>query len=172
MIMFGLLNCFLGLHFFTATLFTAGFSITFMIVIIFFSNFWISATSGSVASWMAVIIAALLGITVGGFAAKLYNIGFFVLGAFGGYLLGSLLYTMFLHYIDNGATWVLYTTCGILATVFGLLGLIIKNVVTIIVTSFIGSYLLIRTISIFAGGFPNEFILAEQIKMNNYNFPW
>lgn len=48
----------------------------------------------------------------------------------------------------------------------GILGLIIRAGVTIFVTSLIGSYLLIRSISLFIKGgqyFPNEFTLAKMI---------
>jgi len=160
LICFGLLNCFFGLHFFKATLFIAGFSITFLIVLFFMNELFIKPDSENWLNWLTVGLATILGLVVGMFTISLEKIGFFALGAFGGFLLGTLLYTTFLHYIGGGAEWVLYTTCGVLAFVFGMLGLVIRAFIAIITTSFIGSYLLIRVISIFAGGFPNEFTLA------------
>lgn len=93
------------------------------------------------------------------FAATMEKLGFFAIGALGGSLLGMILYATCLHYISSSEL-MLYLPAGILAVGLGMLGLFLRDYVAIFITSFIGSYLLVRFISFFAGGFPNEFVLA------------
>lgn len=55
----------------------------------------------------------------------------------------------------------------------GFFGLCVRGIVTICVTSFIGSYLLVRSLSFFIKDgmyFPNEFTLMKMIKTHDYEF--
>lgn len=56
----------------------------------------------------------------------------------------------------------------------GFLGLYIRVHVTILMTSFIGSYLLVRSVSFFISSgkyFPNEFTLVKQLEARSFEFP-
>jgi len=83
------------------------------------------------------------------------------LGGLGGFILGLLFYNAFMREVEQGAKWVLYLTCGLFTLFVGFLTVVISDHVTIWVTSFIGSYAIIRAISILVGRYPNEFTLAD-----------
>jgi hypothetical protein len=55
------------------------------------------------------------------------------------------------------------------AAVFALLSFFIYDHILIASTSLIGCYSLIRGISLYAGGYPNEFTLAELLKQGLYS---
>lgn len=61
-----------------------------------------------------------------------------------------------------------------LGTVFAGLSFYIYDHILIGSTSLIGSYAFIRGISLYAGGYPNEFTIAELIKQGLYSSisPW
>ena len=68
-------------------------------------------------------------------------------------------------YVTWNAQIVYWVTLGIFIVDFGLLGLWVEKMVTIVATSFIGAYATIRGISLLAGGFPDVakiFDLIEQ----------
>ena len=56
---------------------------------------------------------------------------------------------------------------GIFGIVLGVLSFIWFDYIVIICTSILGGYLFIRGISLFAGGYPNEFTLYERIKVGD-----
>lgn len=56
---------------------------------------------------------------------------------------------------------------------FGFVACIRYKLVLIVVTAFNGAYMVIRGISIFAGGYPNEFTLISKIKNKDLDsVPW
>ena len=52
---------------------------------------------------------------------------------------------------------------------FAIIGFFAFNQVVMIGTAFIGSYVTARGISLYAGGFPNEYVLINQIKSGAVN---
>jgi hypothetical protein len=54
--------------------------------------------------------------------------------------------------------------CIGLAVVAGIMGYVIFDQAVIVGTSFVGSYLCMRAFGVWFGGFPNEYVLQQQIK--------
>jgi hypothetical protein len=120
--------------------------------------------SSQVAEWVVFGICVVVGIFIGLLLAYLTRFGIAVLAAWGGVTVALMLYSSFLYQWDNDKRvlfWLFVVAVGV-AT--GLIGFALFNHAIIISTSLIGSYLIIRGISLFAGGFPNEALIIEQIK--------
>jgi len=112
------------------------------------------------AVWIIFIIWSLIAIISGTLIAKKRKWGIAIVGGFGGTVLGMLITTIFI--VDNDIVyWVIVVGSGLVAfsiTFF------IETLVIIMSTSFIGSYLVIRGISMYAGGFPSESELHTMAK--------
>jgi Domain of unknown function (DUF4203) len=85
-----------------------------------------------------------------------------VVSACAGFLVGILLNEAVLYLV--GSKVLFWSVNAGLAFVFCLIALVWVDVSIILSTSLIGSYLTARGVSLFAGGFPNEYSLIEQIK--------
>lgn len=59
---------------------------------------------------------------------------------------------------------VLWVLMGVFGLTLGILSFFWYNYIVIVCTSIIGSYLFIRGISFYAGGYPNEFTIYEKIR--------
>ena len=86
------------------------------------------------------------------------------MGALLGYIIGQILYNLALNRININQTAlqiIVYVLCiGVCIA----LSILLFNIVTIFATALIGAYAVIRGISIFAGGFPNETTIADLVK--------
>lgn len=84
-----------------------------------------------------------------------------------GGMIGALINTVFFHYFSTSnpllGLWLSIALCAIGTSV---LSMVFFDHALIIGSTIMGSYVFIRGISAFAGGFPNEFILYEDI-INN-----
>jgi hypothetical protein len=93
---------------------------------------------------------------------KCQKLGAAILGGWGGFLLGIVLNTTILYLAESEVLfWIITVLCCLFgaALAFGFL-----EPSVIAATSFSGSYLFVRGISLYAGGYPNEFTLAEALK--------
>lgn len=120
--------------------------------------------SSEVTEWIVFGVCCVVGIFVGLLLAWLAKYTAAGLSAYGAVCLGLILYTSFLFKYDNDKQvlfWIFIIAMGIVG---GVLGFVLYNHALIISTSIIGSYLFIRGISMYAGGFPNEMLIIEQIK--------
>lgn len=97
---------------------------------------------------------------------KYRKFGIGLLAACGGVSLGIVLCqatainNTIIYYLILGA-------CGIATCI---LVYLFERVICISITSFLGSYMLVRGVSLFAGGYPSEFQVAELIKQ--HIMPW
>jgi len=111
---------------------------------------------------VVLICSAVIGIIVGIIMMKLQRIGAAILAGWGGFMLGLLINETFLYRQQSELWfWGLGISCGIIAA---LLTFVIYNHVIICTTAFMGAYLFWRGISLYAGGFPNEFDLIQEMK--------
>jgi len=120
--------------------------------------------SSEVTEWIVFGVCCVVGIFVGLLMAWLAKYTAAGLSAYGAVCLGLILYSSFLYKYDNDKQvlfWIFLIAMGIVG---GVLGFVLYNHALIISTSIIGSYLFIRGISLYAGGFPNEMLIIEQIK--------
>lgn len=110
-----------------------------------------------VVGWVVVVLALLIGILAGYLCARFRKLGLGLLACGGGVGLGFILTTTFM--IANQYAY--YITIIVCALVLGILTYYIQEGVIIGITSFLGSYSLIRGISLYAGGFPDEMLLRQ-----------
>ena len=81
-------------------------------------------------------------------------------GALGAWTLLSLSFLLVpLCGLSNGVNLAIYIVMSIIGTVVGIYK---SEAVKVYLTSFIGSFFVIRGISLYAGGFPNEFALISE----------
>lgn len=102
--------------------------------------------------WIFVVILFALANLCAAFLVRYKRFAIAVMAAFGGSLIAA---TFTVTFVINSKFfwWLIVLTVGVL---FGLLSLKFEDLIIMFCTSFIGSYLLIRGISLYAGGFPYE----------------
>lgn len=84
------------------------------------------------------------------------------MGTVAGFLIGFVLYTfVFAQWFQH--VGLLIGLVGLGGLIFGWLSWKFDKHIIVYLTAFFGSYALIRGISMFAGGFPNEVLLYQQI---------
>ena len=161
LILFGLFNCVLGKRFARITSFLlALFSATVLFVV--FSQFILPAGCKYWIIWVMLVIGAIIGCTLGYFVYKNHEkVVAFVVGGLGGFFLGQFLFSLFgyLIPINSLVVNILFVIICIIAVT--IVALFLRDPIIIGFTAFIGSYALIRGISLFAGYFPNEFTIID-----------
>ena len=130
----------------------------------------IDMSDNTIAIWGTLGVAVLLGLCLGCALKNFIRTGMSIIGGVGGGALGVILTQVFMIHNETIHT----------VTVFGcalagcILGYWISKGIIVIASAFIGSYMTVRGISLFAGGYPNEFTLAQMIKIGHItwdNFP-
>jgi len=117
---------------------------------------------------MTLLIGLGLGIFVGLLIKKVWRTGITILGCAAGFFVGFVLYTFILiQFVQH--VGVLIASCGVGALIFGYLAYKFDKHIIIYLTSFIGAYAFIRGISMFAGKFPNEVFLIQQLQNNAFD---
>lgn len=162
-IFLGLIFCFGGYYFFKLTIFFCSFLALFFIGVIVgtqaASRKLQSKTTDLWIIYLSMGFAAMAGLLV----AKYEKYGFFFLGAFFGMLLGFMVFEGIIQYITSSEI-VFYIFTAVLGVGFGVLTLYLRKALQILITSFIGSYILVRSFSLFIGDFPNELLLIYEIQ--------
>ena len=158
LILGGLFVCFLGRWMFKATIFIATtLLVIFAVLLLFYSTFLKDTTADWVA-WTVLASSVIIGFIGGFFMMKLERAGAALLAGWGGFMVGALINEIGLY--KSGSTVLFWTVALGCAFVAAALTFCIYNHVLILMTSFAGAYGFWRGISLFAGGFPNEFTLA------------
>jgi len=126
--------------------------------------FWIldrlSVEPSDVVEWVIVGCCILVGCGVGFFFYKKRPLGLALLAACGGVALGFLLNVSF--FIQE--PWQYYGIMAACAVILALLTYFLQETVVIFMTSLLGSYGIVRGVSLYAGGFPSELSLHNEIK--------
>jgi hypothetical protein len=89
--------------------------------------------------------------------------------AFGGYMLSLTLMVVFMA-IMKDKVWLQWVLKIGTPVTFGLLTLLMEEGIIMFITSFVGSYMLIRGVSFYAGGFPYETQFTEMLNANAVNW--
>ena len=166
LILLGLFELFLGQKLVTATIFIFSTALVVLFVFVFFFQFIIPGGVDQTVFWIVLAIAIIVGLVLGYFVAK-YKDKFFgiIMGALLGYIIGQILYNLALNRITSMNQTLLQVIVYVISIgVCIALGILLFNIVTIFATALIGAYAVIRGISIFAGGFPNETTIADLVK--------
>lgn len=161
LIAFGLFNCILGqkLSQYTSFILTL-FVVTILCMFLF--QFILPSGCADWIIWVILVVGIILGCTAGYFVF-IYHEKFmaFLVGGIAGFFLGEFLFNLFGSLIKVNPTLIniLFVIICIIASI--ILAYFIQEIIIIIATSFIGSYALIRGISLFAGHFPSEFTVID-----------
>ena len=114
------------------------------------------------AVWLSLIGSLGLGYGVGYLVQKYARVGVLLIGAWMGALLGSLIYASIIVKIQGESTLVaLWLTILICSIAVAILSQVFFDHTVIVGSAIVGSYVLVRGISVYIGGFPNEFILYQ-----------
>lgn len=158
----GIFLCFFGRKLFKGAVFMVSALLTVFAILLLFYTTFLKDTTETWVGWTVLACSILIGLVVGFFMMKLERLGAALLAGWGGFLLGFMINEMALYHVESQALfWSVNAACAITAAV---LSFFFYEHVLINTTSFGGSYMLVRGISFYAGGFPNEFTLADQIK--------
>lgn len=136
------------------------------ISLLFFYSVFFNANTKSYVGWIVLVISAILGTILGLLLARVTKLGVAVLSAWGGICLGLILYSAFLYKFESQVVFWLFIVA--LAVIFGALSFVIYDHIIIISTTMIGSYAFVRGISLYAGGYPNEFTVAQMLQQGLY----
>ena len=161
LILFGLFNCGLGKRFSRFTAFFLCIFI-FVVLILILSQYVLPSGCANWIIWVMLAVGVILGVVAGVFAFK-YHEGCmaFLTGGIGGFFLGQFLFNLFGNRIPvNGIVMniVFIVVCigALIAVAF-----FFKKFIVIFATSLIGSYCIVRGISLFAGKFPDEMTVID-----------
>jgi hypothetical protein len=160
LIVFGIILAFFGNKFVNLVIFLTFFTASFCILGSLFFYMFMDKVNEDWAKWLCLAAIIVVSGLLGYFIVRLRKWGIALAAAWGGVLLGLLITSAFVV----SATWLYYVilvACGLVAFLFALKT---QNTVMIGVTSFVGSYGIVRGISLYAGGFPSEAELHQQIK--------
>ena len=161
-------NCILGKRFVQFTSFLlALFAVTVLWLIL--SQYILPSGCATWIIWVMLAIGLILGATAGYFVFKYYEkVIAFLVGGIAGFFLGEFLFNLFGNRINWNSTVVhiLFILVCIIALI--VVAFFLKDAIIIFATSFIGAYTLIRGISFFAGGFPNEFTVMDLRSRGEY----
>jgi hypothetical protein len=168
MIVFGAIVTFFGRKFFQYTVAVVGAFLTFLIVMLLCSIFgWLNYlegdhTGGNLAlTILSFFLAIGLAVGAGFILNKLIRVGAIILAGAAGFFLGITVYQFAFHWVNN-----LYVMIGLsvgFALILAVLSFKYFDKVLIFGTALIGSYSFVRGISLFAGHFPNEILVMQQL---------
>lgn len=158
---FGLFNCLLGKRLSKYTAFLICLVVVTVLVLVL-SQYILPPGCSEWIIWVMLGVGVALGITAGVFLFIYHDkVMAIVAGGVAGLFLGEFLYSFFGNLIPaNGyAINIAFVVASI--GVMIAIAFFFKNFIIILATSIIGSYCFIRGISLFAGGFPNEFTIIS-----------
>lgn len=162
LILLGIFFAFFGNGLVSALFFTAAAFATFgaSCWLVFWILDRVDVVPSDVIEWVIVGCCVLLGGVVGFFFYKHRPLGLGLLSACGGVALGFLLNVTF--FIEED--WQYYGIIAGCAVVLGVLTYFLQETVIIFMTSLVGAYAIVRGVSLYAGGFPSEMELHDEIK--------
>jgi hypothetical protein len=129
-------------------------SVFFMSLVVF--SIFFSRNTEEWVQWLTFSVLLIVGCFVGLILAKLSKIGVAIMAGAGGFVLGMILYSAVLYKLDEHNSVMFWVITVILCAGSGILSFFFFDHIIIISTSLIGSYGLIRGVSMYAGGFPDE----------------
>lgn len=113
-------------------------------------------------AWLIFSISVLLGLLFGFLFTKFERLYSIIVSACAGFLSGTLINDGVLYLVGSKILFWSVNVC--LSVIFGALATCWHEIFLILSTSLIGSFLTARGISLFAGGWTNEYNLIAQIK--------
>ena len=159
MIVLGIFLAFFGNSLIPIAVFLVATLMTAALILIVLYSFIIGPTIKTWLTWMIVSLSLLVGLIVGILLARTRKLYAVVVAACAGFMTGVLLNVAVLYLAKSK---ILFWSVNVGLTVLcALLALVWFNTAILLSTSLVGSYLTARGISLFAGGFPNEYTLID-----------
>ncbi len=180
MIGVGIASCFFGGMLFDHFQYVVPALFAFIFVAVMLSSFKLFAvleedsettTKGVILAVIGFVIALAAAVAVGIIAKFLHKITSGIIGGIAGFFLGFLLYSLVFAQFVKSSTALLWITL-ILTTGFGVFAMSKwEEEMEVHVTHLIGSYLIIRGLSFFLGGYPNEAQTFFQLRKGDFDLP-
>jgi len=159
-IVIGIFLAFFGNKFVNAVIYIMGTLACFLIISVLFFDIFMKDVKKQWIQWVIIVLVFIGANIVGFILVKFRKWGIAALAGWGGVMIGFMITTTFV--IKNqGAYWSIVIGCGLAS---GVTAFVIEKHTIMFLTSFSGSYFLIRGISLYAGGFPNEIELHKEIE--------
>ncbi len=111
---------------------------------------------------VSIGVALFIAILSGFFVYRIIRIGEIVLGFVGGFITGSLFYTIVLAVNQVGSVWAMLVVCMLFAVVGCWLAYKIRSII-LVYTSLVGSFSFVRGFSYFLGGYPSEITIMYRL---------
>jgi len=90
-----------------------------------------------------------------------------------GYVVGTLLYDLFIHKFDNDSAVWYYVTVIVLAVIMAIVALWLHDHIIILATSIVGAYASVKMVGEMTGRFPDEVTVAQRIAAGELDgMPW
>lgn len=152
LIVMGVILAFFGNRFVNLVIFLTFFFASFCILGSVFFYMFMDNIEKDWAKWAAVAGIVAVSGGLGYFILRLRKWGVALVAGWGGVLLGFIITSTFVI----STTWLYYVILVACALVAFLFALKTQNTVMVMTTSFVGSYAMVRGVSLYVGGFPAE----------------
>lgn len=143
---------------------------TFLVIFVLFTN--IQVHYNTMTFWLIIAASILAGLIVAFILIKLKKyvsaLPIMILSGFLGYLLGVFLYNIALKHIQSNPLVIYWVTIISLVLLFVILSYFLQKHISILATSFIGAYALVRGVSLMVGHFPDERQIIDLIQKKEY----
>lgn len=117
--------------------------------------------------WITLVVGLIFGLVLSYFLIKIEELIYFCIGGYLGYLLGNMIYTAIL--INLNSDLVLPITLIISILLCGYVSFKLSKHIIILTSSLLGAYAIVRGASFYIGHFPNESVIIDLIKNNEFN---
>jgi hypothetical protein len=112
--------------------------------------------------WLCIVVSLMIGSVAGSFSKQRARTGIIFIGALLGIFAGFGLYNVLIYnFSENNPLLGLWLTVMFSAIAVAMLCLHFFDYAVIIGSSLIGSYFFYRGLSVFLGGYPNEFVIYQ-----------
>lgn len=155
LIVLGIFLCFVGENFLKITQIIAGGALATIVLLYIIFNYT-SVTIHSWQFWLILILSIAAGCVFGYFMSYFTWLPGVVFGFLLGFVVGFVIFNICLRFIHSNPGVVFWVTMGVCCIGGIILGYFKEEEISIISTSIIGAYAIVRGISLMAGGFPDE----------------
>lgn len=160
MILLGFVCCFFGNKLVNFVIFAVTALAVFVIVGALSFQMFLKNVTEDWQQWLFAAIILAIAFTAGWGVMKLRKWGIGVVAGWGGVMIGFVLTAAFL--IKNVyAYWATIAAC---AGICFYIAIKVEKIVIIVMTSFIGAYVMVRGVSFYIGGFPSEMELRTELE--------
>jgi hypothetical protein len=120
--------------------------------------------------WIFILLGFSVGVGVAFFTIAVITFVKISIGGYLGYIFSSIFYQFILRYIETTNPKLIFWITVSISILIGIFLIIfmVKQIM-IVATSLIGSYIIIKGISLYAGRFPNEEVIFEMLKNQEYD---